>query len=135
VTDHDTGRVVWVSKDRTKDSFEQFFHTLGPHRARSIEAISLDGNSVYLPVAANTSRRPPSAWTRSTSSAGQARSSIRFTAPKHPDSRPVRDGPTAGSGGAPAMRYAPAPSTSTSPTTPSSPACAGTATGSGAPGS
>jgi transposase len=51
VADHDTGRVVWVGKDRTKDSFAQFFDALGPHRAQTIEAISLDGNSIYLPVA------------------------------------------------------------------------------------
>jgi transposase len=51
VADHDTGRVVWVGKDRTKDSFAQFFHTLGPARAGQVQAISLDGNSIYLPVA------------------------------------------------------------------------------------
>jgi transposase len=51
VADHDTGRVVWVGKDRTKDSFVRFFDALGPPRTQTIEAISLDGNSIYLPVA------------------------------------------------------------------------------------
>jgi transposase len=51
VADHDTGRVVWVGKDRTKASFGQFFDTLGPTRAKQVEAISLDGSSIYLPVA------------------------------------------------------------------------------------
>jgi transposase len=131
----DAARVVWVSKDRTKHSFEQFFDTLGPHRAQSIEAVSLDGNSIYLPVARE---HIPQAtvcldpfhvigW------AGEVVDSVYRS--EAPDSRPVRDGPTAGSGDAPAMRCAPARNASTSPTTPSWPACAGTATGCGALGS
>jgi transposase len=51
VADHDTGHVVWVGKERTKASFEQFFDDLGPTRTAAIEAISLDGSSIYLPVA------------------------------------------------------------------------------------
>jgi transposase len=51
VADHDTGRVVWVGKERTKESFGKFFDELGPHRAAQIQAISLDGSSIYLPVA------------------------------------------------------------------------------------
>ena len=51
VADHDTGRVVWVGKHRTKQAFEAFFDALGPTRTEAIEAISLDGSSVYLPVA------------------------------------------------------------------------------------
>jgi transposase len=50
VADHDTGNVVWVGKERSKAAFEEFFTALGPQRAAAIEAISLDGSSVYLPV-------------------------------------------------------------------------------------
>lgn len=50
VADHDTGNVVWVGKQRSKSAFEEFFTALGPVRAAGIEAISLDGSSVYLPV-------------------------------------------------------------------------------------
>jgi transposase len=50
VADHDSGRVVWVGKQRSKAAFEEFFTALGPERASAIEAISLDGSSVYLPV-------------------------------------------------------------------------------------
>jgi hypothetical protein len=50
VADHDTGNVVWVGKERSKAAFEDFFAALGPERSAAIEAISLDGNSIYLPV-------------------------------------------------------------------------------------
>jgi transposase len=50
VADHDTGNVVWVGKERSKAAFEDFFTALGPERSAAIEAISLDGSSVYLPV-------------------------------------------------------------------------------------
>jgi transposase len=50
VADQDTGNVVWVGKERSKAAFEEFFTALGPRRAATIEAISLDGSSVYLPV-------------------------------------------------------------------------------------
>jgi transposase len=50
VADQDTGNVVWVGKHRSKAAFEEFFTALGPDRAAAIEAISLDGSSVYLPV-------------------------------------------------------------------------------------
>jgi len=51
VADHDTGNVVWVSKDRTRAGFEQFFDALGDQRSAAIEAISLDGSSIYGLVA------------------------------------------------------------------------------------
>ena len=50
VADHDTGNVVWVGKERSKAAFEDFFTALGPERSAAVEAISLDGSSVYLPV-------------------------------------------------------------------------------------
>lgn len=51
VADHDTGRVVWVGKDRTKQMFTQFFTDLGPERTAQLEAISMDASGIYLPVA------------------------------------------------------------------------------------
>jgi transposase len=51
VADHDSGHVVWVGKERTKASFGAFFDALGPARAGQVQAISLDGSSIYLPVA------------------------------------------------------------------------------------
>lgn len=51
VADHDTGKVVWVGKDRTRQAFEDFFTTLGPRRTADIAAITLDASSIYLPVA------------------------------------------------------------------------------------
>jgi transposase len=50
VADHDTGNVVWVSQNRTKDSFEQFFNALGA-RVDALEAVTCDASSIYLPVA------------------------------------------------------------------------------------
>jgi transposase len=52
VCDHDTGRVVWVSKDRSKKAFEDFFTALGPERAAQLQAITMDGSTIYAPVAA-----------------------------------------------------------------------------------
>ena len=51
VADHDSGKVVWVSKDRSKEAFESFFEPLGEQRAAALEAITLDGTSVYRSVA------------------------------------------------------------------------------------
>jgi len=51
VADHDTGNVVWISTERTKTGFEQFFDALGEQRSATLEAITLDGSSVYGPVA------------------------------------------------------------------------------------
>jgi transposase len=42
---------VWVSKDRNKEAFESFFDALGAQRSAALEAITLDGSSVYRPVA------------------------------------------------------------------------------------
>jgi len=51
VADHETGRVVWVAKDRSKEAFESFFDALGDERTAAIEAITLDASSVYGAVA------------------------------------------------------------------------------------
>ena len=58
VADHDTGKVVWAKKDRSKEAFESFFDALGEERAAAIEAITLDASSIYGGVAR---RRAPQA--------------------------------------------------------------------------
>jgi transposase len=51
VANHDTGTVVWVDKDRTKDSFGRFFDAVGDERAQRIEAVTCDASSIYMSVA------------------------------------------------------------------------------------
>ena len=51
VADHDTGRVVWVGRNRDQKTFEEFFDKLGPQRAAAVQAISADASGIYLPVA------------------------------------------------------------------------------------
>jgi transposase len=51
VADHETGKVVWVVKDRTKEAFESFFDALGEQRTAAIEAITLDASTAYGAVA------------------------------------------------------------------------------------
>jgi len=50
VADHDTGRVVWISPDRNKAALEDFFDALGEQRTAALQAITLDGSSIYRPV-------------------------------------------------------------------------------------
>ncbi|MEV0713164.1 transposase [Asanoa sp. NPDC050611] len=125
VVDHDTGNVVWVGKQRSKAAFEQFFTSLGSDRAAAIEAISLDGSSIYLPV---TREQIPQAricldpfhvikWTNEV-----VESVYRAEAPA-----PAPDCPRAGTGDAPGSRSAPAANTSTSTTTRSLARCGVTA--------
>jgi len=51
VADHDTGRVVWVAKDRGKQAFGGFFDALGQGRSQALTAITGDASGIYLPVA------------------------------------------------------------------------------------
>ena len=50
---HDTGRVVWVGKDRSQAAFNAFFDALGQQRTEKVAAISLDASSIYKTVAAD----------------------------------------------------------------------------------
>lgn len=47
VADHDTGRVVWVAKGRTKAALASFYDALGPERCEQIAAVSMDMTSIY----------------------------------------------------------------------------------------
>lgn len=51
VADHDTGRVVWIGRERSKAAFNAFFDELGPQRSSLLQAVTLDASSIYLPVA------------------------------------------------------------------------------------
>lgn len=52
VADHDTGRVVWVGLDRSRETFAAFFAQLGPRRCAELEAITMDASAAYLGAAA-----------------------------------------------------------------------------------
>jgi transposase len=54
IADHDTGRVVWISLNRTQAAFEEFTTALGPQRCAQISAITMDMSPIYRPVAART---------------------------------------------------------------------------------
>jgi transposase len=43
VVDHDTGRLVWAGKDRTKETLSRFFDDLGIERAGQLTHVSADG--------------------------------------------------------------------------------------------
>jgi transposase len=43
VTDHDTGRLVWAGKNRTKQTLSRFFDDLGADRAAQLTHVSADG--------------------------------------------------------------------------------------------
>jgi transposase len=47
VADHDTGRVVWVAKGRSKAVMAAFYEALGEERRAQIKAISMDMSAVY----------------------------------------------------------------------------------------
>lgn len=47
VADHDTGRVVWVAKGRTKAALGGFYDALGPQRRAQVQAVSMDMTSIY----------------------------------------------------------------------------------------
>lgn len=44
---HDTGRVVWVAKGRTKQALLDFFDAIGPERCEQVAAMSMDMTSIY----------------------------------------------------------------------------------------
>jgi transposase len=54
IADHDTGRVVWISRNRTQAAFEEFTTALGADRCAHIEAITMDMSPIYRPVAERT---------------------------------------------------------------------------------
>jgi hypothetical protein len=133
VADHDTGRVVWVGKDRSQAAFNAFFDALGDGPSKWRRS-AWTRRASTRPSPPNGSRARRSAWTRSTSSAGPGRSSRPPTDLRHPNFHSATAGPAAGTGAVPATRYAPARSALTSVTTRFLVRCAGTATGYGAPG-
>lgn len=47
VTDHDTGRVVWVSPGKDAETVLRFFAELGPERTAQIEMITIDMSNAF----------------------------------------------------------------------------------------
>jgi len=47
VLDFETGRLVWMGQDRTKQTLKRFFAELSPEQLASIEAIALDMSGAY----------------------------------------------------------------------------------------
>lgn len=43
VIDHDSGRIVWMSPGRDRDTIRAFFDALGPERTAQLELVSADG--------------------------------------------------------------------------------------------
>ena len=57
VTCHDTGRLVWAGKDRTKETLGRFFDDLGAERATLLTHVSADGAEfIHTVVAARAPR-------------------------------------------------------------------------------
>lgn len=50
VTDHDTGRVVWIGQGRSQATVKAFFDALGPERAARLTHVSADGAEWIHPV-------------------------------------------------------------------------------------
>lgn len=48
VADHDTGRVVWVGRGRSREVMEQFYADLGPQRCAQLQAVTMDGGKAYV---------------------------------------------------------------------------------------
>lgn len=47
VTDHDTGRIVWASPGKDKETVARFFAELGPERTAALETITMDMSGAY----------------------------------------------------------------------------------------
>ena len=57
VTDHDTGRLVWAGKDRTKETLGRFFDDLGAGRAAQLTHVSADGAEFIHTIVAERAPR------------------------------------------------------------------------------
>ena len=47
VLDYETRRVVWVSRNRDRESVRKFFELMGPERCRRIKAVAMDMTAAY----------------------------------------------------------------------------------------
>lgn len=56
VADHDSGEVVWVGTGRSTETLEKFYAELGPDRADQLEAVTMDGSSIYRSVTQNRAK-------------------------------------------------------------------------------
>jgi transposase len=58
VYDLERGQLVWVGKDRTRETVERFFDKLGKRRSRNLKAVSLD---MWAPYVETVGERAPQA--------------------------------------------------------------------------
>lgn len=47
ITDHDTGRVIWIGEGRTSATLTAFYDLLGKDRRAQVEAVTMDMTSIY----------------------------------------------------------------------------------------
>jgi transposase len=47
VTNHDTGRVVWVAEGKSSDVLKAFFREIGPEACAAIEIVTMDMSAAY----------------------------------------------------------------------------------------
>lgn len=48
VSDHDSGRVVWIGQGNRRDTLEQFYTELGPQRCAQLQAVTMDCGAAYI---------------------------------------------------------------------------------------
>jgi transposase len=48
VVDHDSARVVWVGKDKSRETVQRFFEDLGTERTKALELVSLDMSGSFI---------------------------------------------------------------------------------------
>jgi transposase len=58
VYDLQRGELVWIGKERTRDTVAQFFDELGPRRSRNLQAVAMD---MWAPYADEVRQRAPNA--------------------------------------------------------------------------
>jgi transposase len=80
VVDHHAGAIVWCAPGRNAQTLQAFFDELGPERAKTIRAVSIDMSGGYEKAIRDNLPPPRSASTRSTSSAWASAPSTRSVA-------------------------------------------------------
>ncbi|MRR59350.1 MAG: transposase [Deltaproteobacteria bacterium] len=77
VLDYETGRVVYVGKDRKAKTLSRFFNQLTGKQRKAVEAVAMDMCDPYIKAVKKNSRMPRSSSTSSTSSPPSVESSTK----------------------------------------------------------
>jgi transposase len=77
VLDYETGRVVYVGKDRKAKTLSRFFNQLTGKQRKAVEAVVMDTCDPYIKAVKKNSRMPRSSSTSSTSSPPSVESSTK----------------------------------------------------------